>query len=478
MSDICLACNNKKDSDDWIQCDICRLWFHVACANLLASEVKEIHTYHCKDCAQDHGPLVLRRKLKRTRTKIDYVALDQGDVFAVDKEVHPHLPNFLQYLPDPSYIDTVDELTQEYALRTHLSKPVLVPRAVERGIGGMKFPRDPRNISIDYIAECVGDEEPVEVMDVLSQQGTTGWTMVRWRQYFKTPKADRDRIRNVISLEISQVDGLGRQFVRPQMVRDLDLVDIVWDDMVAAEKPRVSTYCLMSVLGSYTDFHIDFGGTSVYYTVCSGSKTFLMFPPTDHNLLLYEAWCLEEHQNFMWFPGYTKSRGKASTPTGGFAVTLSPGDLFIIPSGWIHAVHTPVDSIVIGGNFLTFMNIATQVRINQIERSTKVPPRFRFPQFNRVLWLTAAYLLDHQSARLFSPVKSESGVKHEPHQPIADAPSQATIKDLHNHLSWHYELSHTNKVARSSIPISTIGKDIPGFLEKLAEIAADYSPAV
>lgn len=31
-------------------------------------------------------------------------------------------------------------------------------------------------------------------------------------------------------------------------------------------------YCLMSVEGCYTDFHIDFGGTSVWYHILRGSK--------------------------------------------------------------------------------------------------------------------------------------------------------------------------------------------------------------
>ena len=33
------------------------------------------------------------------------------------------------------------------------------------------------------------------------------------------------------------------------------------------QKPRVQKYCLMSVKDSYTDFHVDFGGTSVWYHV-------------------------------------------------------------------------------------------------------------------------------------------------------------------------------------------------------------------
>lgn len=33
------------------------------------------------------------------------------------------------------------------------------------------------------------------------------------------------------------------------------------------ERPNVQKYCLMGVKDSYTDFHIDFGGTSVWYHV-------------------------------------------------------------------------------------------------------------------------------------------------------------------------------------------------------------------
>lgn len=43
------------------------------------------------------------------------------------------------------------------------------------------------------------------------------------------------------------------------------------DDMMY---PKVQKYCLMSVKGCYTDFHIDFGGTSVWYHIIRG-KGFL-----------------------------------------------------------------------------------------------------------------------------------------------------------------------------------------------------------
>ena len=33
------------------------------------------------------------------------------------------------------------------------------------------------------------------------------------------------------------------------------------------EKPTVTKYALISAIDSYTDFHVDFGGTSVWYHV-------------------------------------------------------------------------------------------------------------------------------------------------------------------------------------------------------------------
>ena len=41
-------------------------------------------------------------------------------------------------------------------------------------------------------------------------------------------------------------------------------------------RPEVQKYCLMSVKNSYTDFHIDFGGTSVWYHVLRVSMYYSM----------------------------------------------------------------------------------------------------------------------------------------------------------------------------------------------------------
>lgn len=48
----------------------------------------------------------------------------------------------------------------------------------------------------------------------------------------------------------------------------------------------------MSVKNCYTDFHIDFGGTSVWYHILRGKKVFWLIPPTPLNMELYEQWVM------------------------------------------------------------------------------------------------------------------------------------------------------------------------------------------
>ena len=73
----------------------------------------------------------------------------------------------------------------------------------------MQLPIEKNEITIDYITDCCGEDTPLEVMDVISQQGISPpWKLKQWREYFKTNEEKRDRIRNVISLEISDVAKL------------------------------------------------------------------------------------------------------------------------------------------------------------------------------------------------------------------------------------------------------------------------------
>lgn len=61
----------------------------------------------------------------------------------------------------------------------------------------------------------------------------------------------------------------------PAIARKLSWVENYWPDDSVFPKPFVQKYCLMGVQDSYTDFHIDFGGTSVWYHVLWVRRLFI-----------------------------------------------------------------------------------------------------------------------------------------------------------------------------------------------------------
>lgn len=90
----------------------------------------------------------------------------------------------------------------------------------------------------------------------------------------------------------------------------------------------------MSVAGCYTDFHIDFGGTSVWYHVLQGEKQFLLIPPTSKSYSLFQHWQMSGEQEGVFLAELV---GKAQL------VRLHAGDTFVMPSG--NCCLTPIATI-------------------------------------------------------------------------------------------------------------------------------------
>ena len=103
----------------------------------------------------------------------------------------------------------------------------------------------------------------------------------------------------------------------------------------------------------FTDFHIDFGGTSVWYHIFKGEKIFYLIEPTTNNLSLYERWQRLSGQNETFFGDMVDKVYK---------IVLKEGQSIFLPTGWIHAVYTTQDSHVFGGNFLHSLNIQLQLK--------------------------------------------------------------------------------------------------------------------
>lgn len=431
------AKNDETFANSWISCDGCEKWYHSACVGFKEKrEVQSVDKFICDICQPVHGDTTYVRKSSRARTAIDYAGLNQG---LVKSSKESSLHHYVQPIKDGTFKfepDRFARMRPELVTAEHFEKaggmkePFVVPAAwnprfgdnspYEEGeaapndeatagyeaIGADGTPRTltddtelvhekvincdqdlldmvmPRDLTVRKVAELCGPSEHIPVIDVKTQNSLSkSWTLKRWADYYEA--LGEKAVCNVISLEISH-NALGRLVRRPKIVRDLDLQDSVWPAEMGNRK-MVAFYCLMSVADSYTDFHIDFGGSSVYYHILKGRKTFFFIPPEDKNLKKYSDWCNSDTQNEVFLGDLTGDC---------IRVDLYPGDTAFIPAGWIHAVWTPEDSLVIGGNFLTRLHYEAQLKVANVERDTKVQMKFKYPAFQRVMWLALLKYLE------------------------------------------------------------------------------------
>jgi len=520
-----LAADIDSDATSWISCDGCKRWFHFACAGFKSErEVRSVDKYSCRECKPTHGPTTFVRKSSRAHTAIDYAGLNEGVVKTSDENpehhyIRPIKEGTIKFLPDNFARMRPELVTAEFFEKGDgMKEPVVIPAwmnprppdpdpsstsAADTEAADVAqddlpifsgnvvddwFSRDykyqyvpddgqdaldmviPKNLTVRRVGELYGPEEKVEVIDVKSQEGEDKkWNMRRWVDYYESKGAKK--VRNVISLEVSQ-SKLGRLIRRPRIVRELDLQDSVWpaDLQAKGDFPKVQFYCLMSVADCYTDFHIDFGGSSVFYHILKGKKTFLFIPPREKHLKKYEEWCMSQAQNWTFLADQTKEC---------YRVDLSEGDTMLIPSGWIHAVWTPENSLVIGGNFLTRMHYGMQIRIAQIEKATKVARKFRYPHFQKLLWYTAIRYLERDPIPA-SVVKSF----HDGHKFFREIPSYYEFdqcarkaktgdEDYHARYYSQYELEGLPDLARYLLRTALIS------MGKIADgITADTRNAV
>lgn len=78
--------------------------------------------------------------------------------------------------------------------------------------------------------------------------------------------------------------------------------------------------------------------TFIYFITFLGEKHFFMLPPTPENLLHYENWVKNKSQRKVFFSDLC-----SDAP---IKIIVKPGSTLLLPSGWIHSVYTPVDSVV------------------------------------------------------------------------------------------------------------------------------------
>uniref|UniRef100_A0A8C5ZHI5 PHD finger protein 8 n=1 Tax=Marmota marmota marmota TaxID=9994 RepID=A0A8C5ZHI5_MARMA len=117
----------------------------------------------------------------------------------------------------------------------------------------------------------------------------------------------------------------------------------------------------------------------------TGEKIFYLIRPTNANLTLFECWSSSSNQNEMFFGDQVDKCYKCS---------VKQGQTLFIPTGWIHAVLTPVDCLAFGGNFLHSLNIEMQLKAYEIEKRLSTADLFKFPNFETICWYVGKHILD------------------------------------------------------------------------------------
>uniref|UniRef100_A0A915DQS1 JmjC domain-containing protein n=1 Tax=Ditylenchus dipsaci TaxID=166011 RepID=A0A915DQS1_9BILA len=384
--------NREEDWISWIQCEVCSKWFHCRCVKVEDFMMPLIQSYHCVNCSVTNGPS--KMKEQRNPHRHEFYKDNQGKKPAqigtkafVDnfKLIHMSIPEAPQEVV--KVFENGTEFMQHFDDKNEwkISYKVLNKKGL-----GLKMP--PPDFQLDDVIQILGARLQVDTIDVYAQQ-TYKMSLESFREVWK---GDRSRLYNILSLEFSDtpLEGIVKS---PKLARNLSWACKFWPKASKQEelgegiggsriledcnsefrqfhddsKPFVEHFCLVGMEGSFTDFHIDFGGSSVWYHVFLGEKVFYIAMPTEENLCAFI-----EHQS--------------NTPGQLMRVHVKQGETLFIPSGVIHAVFTPLDSLVFGGNFLHCLNVAMQLsletlnyfdprsisRINQMEEEANLDYRW------------------------------------------------------------------------------------------------------
>ncbi|XP_043084774.1 lysine-specific demethylase 7B-like [Puntigrus tetrazona] len=355
----------------------CVFVFFLSCVQVVEHHAADIDVYHCPNCEPIHGPSMMKKRNNWHRH--DYTEPNDGT-----RPVQAGTAVFVQQLQARSFASGHEilvpmqgsQVTQRYLEREGFHYPIVV-----HDLDGLGLKLPPPSFSVSDVEHYVGANKVIDVIDV-ARQADSKLKLGEFVKYYYQP--ERPKVLNLISLEFSDTRMADLVEV-PEIARKMSWVENYWPDDSFFPKPFVQKYCLMGMKNSYTDFHIDFGGTSVWYHVLWGEKIFYLIKPTKANLALYESWSSSPNQSEVFFGDKVDKCYKC---------VVKQGTTIFLPTGWIHAVLTSQDCMAFGGNFLHNLNIGMQLRCYEMERRLKTPDLFKFPYFEAICWYVAKNLLE------------------------------------------------------------------------------------
>uniref|UniRef100_A0A8C9T3T5 Lysine-specific demethylase PHF2 n=1 Tax=Scleropages formosus TaxID=113540 RepID=A0A8C9T3T5_SCLFO len=362
-------CRQPYDvSQFMIECDACKDWFHGSCVGVDEDEAPDIDIYHCPNCEKTHG----KSTCKRCPPSTDVKPVQNGSQVFIKELRSRTFPSSDEVVVKLSG----SQLTVEHLEENGFTEPILVLK--KDGLG-MTVPAP--TFYVSDVENYVGPDVAVDVVDVTKQTDSKMKLKDFVDYYYST---NRKRVLNVINLEFSDT-RMASLVESPEIVRKLSWVENYWPDDALLGKPRVTKYCLICVKDSYTDFHIECGGASVWYHVLKGEKIFFLIKPTSANMSLYERWRSSSNHSEMFFADQVDKCYKC---------TLKQGQTLLIPSGWIYAVLTPVDGLAFSGHFVHSLSVEMQMRAYEVEKRLKVGSLTPFPNYETACWYVGRHLLE------------------------------------------------------------------------------------
>ncbi|GMT25874.1 hypothetical protein PFISCL1PPCAC_17171, partial [Pristionchus fissidentatus] len=388
---------DEGDDPHWICCDHCLNWYHCECVDMEPYESFLIDIFSCSACQPEHGPSKEKVCVAPHRNKFD--SKEEVDK-PMEVGTKPWVDEFIKdeatkYGPPPSDLVKVLEIGHDFEGEFDRNAEWKYVYLIKNKAGlGIQMP-EPGEMYIDELVEILGAKRLVETIDVY-RQASVLMSVGRYRELLQKP--DRSRLFNILSLEFTGTK-LADLVRPPSIVKELSWAERYWPDRkfgppdtlpsgaeeacdaVHTElRPDVELFCLMGMGGSFTDYHIDFGGSSVWYHVYRGQKIFYVVEPTAENLDIYQKHQLRTDREVFLGDIYGDKCWR---------VVIEEGQTLMIPAGWIHAVYTPVDSLVFGGNFLTNLNVELQCEVNSHENRCLFESRYLYPNFEIINWYAA-----------------------------------------------------------------------------------------